>query len=210
MPRLLLSVALVLLAFAPAGRGQPPVAPPRAGFPQARPGTNAGACSGCGKEVTWTGSSANAPKKCPHCGVGIDYVENEDGSRTRIPGGGGDSGSSFHSFRGVGKLVGLAVFVVCVVLGGLAKLVGMLFSGGSPRPKRRKAKKRRPVEDDDDEEEAAPPRPRDRPRAGGKPVPMATLADDDGYEVVGDAPPAATPEPPRRAKARLIAPGGTP
>lgn len=211
MPRSLVGVALALLALAPAApaqmQGFAPRNPP--GMTAPGPATNVGTCSGCYRELQWSGTSANAPKKCPHCGVGFNFVENDDGTRTRIAGTSGDSGSGFHSFRGAGKLVGFAVFVVCLVVGGLIKLGGLLFSGGSSRPKRRKAKKRRPAAEDDDEGDA-PPRRRDRPRADGKPVPMAALADDDaGFEVVGDIPPAA-PEPPRRAKARLIPPGGAP
>ncbi len=206
MPRFLVGVALTLLALAPAGQAQvqgfqtPRMAPP--GVP-----TNVGSCGDCYRELQWTGGAAGAPKKCPHCGVHFNYVENDDGTRSKIPGSSGGYNSSYGgSSRGFGRLVGFAVFVVCVVGGVLVKLVGLLFAGGSARPRRKKPRKRRPVEDDDEAD--APPRRRDRSRPDDKPVPMATLADDDpGFEVIGDAPPAPS-EPPRRAKARLLPPGG--
>lgn len=201
MPRLLLSVALALLAFAPAGQAQGP-----GNFPSLPPGgpTNAGTCGGCNREFTWSGGTANAPKRCPHCNTRFGYVENEDGTRTNL-------GVGITSTAGIAKLVVFAIIVACVVIGGLAKLIGVLVSGGSARPKRKKLKKRRPVvgEDDDDEDDA-PPRKSDRPRADAKPVPKAAPEDDAGFEVLGDAPPPPAPGPPRRARAKLLPPDGAP
>lgn len=204
MPRFLMSVALALLAFAPAGQAQGP-----GNFPGMPPGgaTNAGTCGGCNREFTWSGGTANAPKRCPHCNTRFGYVENADGTRTNL-------GVGITSGAGIAKLVIFAIIVVCVVIGGLAKLIGVLVSGGSARPKRKKAKKRRPVVEEDDDEDDAPPRKSDLPRADAKPKPKHDDDDDAGFEVIGDAPPPPTPAPtsgpPRRAKARLLPPGGAP
>lgn len=181
----------------------PPMVPDRPALGTSfGPVTNEGTCTGCNKAVHWTGTSL--PKRCPHCGVRFSHVENEDGSSSRIPGGGAFGDWSPAGMRGPIKLLGLVVVLVIVAVGGVAKVAS---GGGSSRPKRSKrpkAKRPRPIEEDDDDE---PPRRRARPRADES-IPMATLADDPGYEVVGDAPPDA-PEP-RRAKAKLIPPDGGP
>lgn len=56
-------------------------------------------CSACNKEVS------EADTKCPHCGVRFDYVENEDGSRTEIPGSPGERAAQI----GIGVLVFLGL-----------------------------------------------------------------------------------------------------
>ena len=184
------------------GRGAAnPGFPNNPGFP-AGPESNSGSCSSCRREVTWSGGAANAPKKCPHCGVAIGYVDGDDGTRTNLA-----TGKTFNKAPlWVGALV---VFVaVVVVIGGVVGKVVLSAASGSGKKSRKKKPRRRAVIDDDDEEDDAPPR-RDRRPSGGKPVPMAALADDDGFEVVGEAP-APPAEPPRRAKAKLLRPDGGP
>ena len=196
MPRPLLAVTLAWFALASAAQAQAPGTFPTVTLPGSA--TNAGTCGKCGRDFEWSGGSANAPKRCPHCNTRFGYVENADGSRTNL-------GVGITSAAGIAKLIVFAVIVFCVVVGGLVKLIGALGSGGSSRPKRKKAKRRRPVEEDDEDD--APPRKsaRGQSRADGKP-PAKPTPDDGGFEVVGDAP----PEPPRRARAKVIPPDGAP
>ena len=233
MPRSLVGVALATLLVAAGGHAQPPGFPgggnfprgpsfpnnpampgggvpnpgfppaiPGGGFPAAGPEANGGTCSSCKRDFTWAGGTASAPKRCPHCGVRFGYVDNDDGTRTNLATG-----------KTVAKLplwIGapLAVLGVAVVVGVVAARVIHAARPGSGKKSRKKKPRRRAVIDDGEEDDDAPPPRRDRRSAGGKPVPMATLAEDDGgFEVIGDAPPA---EPPRRAKPKLLPPDGGP
>lgn len=209
MPRFLLGVASALLTLAPAGQAQGPGFPqqPTSTFQQPKPfgsADNPGLCPNCHKPFTWSGGGHNMPSRCPNCGVRVTSVDYG-------PPGTGDGGRDWWDDltpsarrNAVRLVVTVVVFVVALAVG----LIKLAMGGGSRPPRKKlKKRKRRPVEEDDGDD--APPPRRDRPRADGKSVPMATLADDSDYEVVGDAP-APTPEPPRRAKAKLIPPDGGP
>ena len=216
MVRSLVGIALALVLSAPIGLAQPPGFPrgpsfpqppgfpnnpgrpgagaPNAGFPAAGPEMNSGTCSSCNKDISWSGGSANAPKKCPHCGVKIGYVNNDDGTRTNLA-----SGKTYEKTPlWLGALI-VAIAVVVILAIVIGKVVQSQSSGSGKKRGKKKPRRREIDDDDDDDEDDAPRRTRD------KPVKRASRADDD-FEVVGDAP---TPpvEPPRRAKPKLIQPG---
>ena len=213
MIRSLVGVAFALVLTVSLGMAQPPNFPrgpsfpqqpgfpnnpgrpgaPNAGFPVAGPEMNSGTCSSCNKDISWTGGSANAPKKCPHCGVKIGYVNNDDGTRTNLA-----SGKTYEKTPlWLGALI-VAIAVVVILAIVVGKVVQSQSSSGAGKKRGKKKPRRREIEDDDDED-AAPRRRRD------KPVKRASAADDD-FEVLGDAP-VPPVEPPRRAKPKLIQPG---
>lgn len=172
----------------PNGPGAPGGNAPGFGVPAGGADTNAGTCSSCRRDIQWSGGSANAPKKCPHCGVAIGYVNNGDGTRTNLK-----SGRTFESAPAwLGVLLGLVVLVVIGVVV-VVVLVKVVQSANSKPRRKRKPPRRRPIEDDEDD---APPRKAvGRERSGP--------AADDGFEVVEEAP----ASPPRRATAKLLPPG---
>jgi hypothetical protein len=153
---------------------------------------NSGTCSSCKKDISWTGGSANAPKKCPYCGVKIGYVNNDDGTRTNLATG---KTSEKTPLWIVALFVAIAVLVILAIV--ISKVV-QSQSSGSGKKRGKKRPRRREIDDDDDEDDA-PRRKRDEP------VKRASAADDD-FEVLGDAP-VPPVEPPRRAKPKLIQPG---
>ncbi len=216
MIRSLLGVAFAVVLTVSVGTAQPPNFPrgpsfpqqpgfpnnpgrpgaPNAGFPVVVPEMNSGTCSSCKKEISWTGGSANAPKKCPHCGVKIGYVNNDDGTRTNLA-----SGKTYDKTPlWLGALiVAIAIAVVVVLAIVVGKVVQSQSSGAGKKRGKMKPRRREIEDDDDDDEDDAPRRKRD------KPVKRASAADDD-FEVLGDDP-VPPVEPPRRAKPKLIQPG---
>tara|TARA_R110002072_G_scaffold303123_1_gene494664 strand:- start:72347 stop:73240 length:894 start_codon:yes stop_codon:yes gene_type:complete len=75
-------------------------------------------CSQCGKDVT------KEATRCPHCNVSFDYVEDEFGNKTNIP---GSSSSTSLSGRGLRGVIKLGVFIAIGVGGFFIKL----FTGRS-------------------------------------------------------------------------------
>ncbi len=175
----------------PNNPGRPGAGAPNAGFPVAGPEMNSGTCSSCNRDISWTGGSANAPKKCPHCGVKIGYVNNDDGTRTNLA-----SGKTYEKTPlWLGAI--LVLLTLVVVVGVVVARVVQSQSSGAGKKRGKKKPRRREIDDDEDDDEDEAPR-----RKPAKPVKRATRADDD-FEVLGDAP----VEPPRRAKPKLIQPG---
>ena len=152
----LLAIGTLALAQPPGGfRGPPRDGVPQPGMPQpaGRPDgmVETWECTKC-KHV-WNKGTETSPTKCPSCGTRFDYIESQDGTKTKT-----EQGKS----RETGKLIGGIVVLVLFAGLGIYRLIAWL--GRDKAPVRRKKKLRPRDDDDDDDDDDDRPVKKRRPR----------------------------------------------